>query len=181
MSADFDSTGVGAPPVGGIHDGDGRPPDPPGDVLQNGCPGICFLRGCGAPGVAGAHQLQSNEKKTSRAGPFAPSTAPRCGLTGLVTLESVATAALKPGLMGYAPVLALKKLFEQTGTTPAGIDTIELNEAFASQAVAVIRDAKLDPEKTKPLRWSHRTWSPRRRNGRDFEPAGRKRSGPPGP
>lgn len=72
------------------------------------------------------------------------------GLTGLVTLESVATAAMAPGLMGYAPVLALRKLFEQTGTTPADIDTIELNEAFASQAVAVIRDAKLDPEKTNP-------------------------------
>lgn len=72
------------------------------------------------------------------------------GLTGLVTLESVATAALEPELMGYAPVLALKKLFEQTGTTAADIDTIELNEAFASQAVAVIRDAGLDPEKTNP-------------------------------
>ena len=72
------------------------------------------------------------------------------GLTGLVTLEAVATAAMAPDLMGYAPVLALRKLFEQTGTTPADIDTIELNEAFASQAVAVIRDAKLDPEKTNP-------------------------------
>jgi acetyl-CoA C-acetyltransferase len=72
------------------------------------------------------------------------------GLKGLVTLEAVATAAMAPELMGYAPVLALRKLFEQTGTTPADIDTIELNEAFASQAVAVIRDAKLDPEKTNP-------------------------------
>ncbi|NCL72593.1 Acetyl-CoA acetyltransferase [Rhodococcus sp. YH1] len=65
-------------------------------------------------------------------------------------IESVATAALEPELMGYAPVLALHKLFEQTGTTPADIDTVELNEAFASQAVAVIRDAKLDPAKTNP-------------------------------
>lgn len=72
------------------------------------------------------------------------------GLTGLVTLEAVATAAMDPGLMGYAPVLALRKLFEQTGTTPADIGIIELNEAFASQAIAVIRDAKLDPEKTNP-------------------------------
>lgn len=48
--------------------------------------------------------------------------------------------------MGYAPVLALQKLFEQTGTTPSDIDTIELNEAFASQAVAVVRDAGLDAE-----------------------------------
>ncbi|MBS9376558.1 thiolase family protein [Rhodococcus sp. B50] len=72
------------------------------------------------------------------------------GLGGLATIESVATAALEPELMGYAPALALAKLFEQTGTTAADIDTIELNEAFASQAVAVIRDAKLDSEKTNP-------------------------------
>ncbi|MEH0421462.1 thiolase family protein [Streptomyces sp. B21-083] len=72
------------------------------------------------------------------------------GLTGLVSLESVTTAAMEPELMGYAPVLALKKLFAQTGTTPRDIDTVELNEAFASQAVAVIRDAGLDPEKTNP-------------------------------
>ncbi|MEZ7239925.1 thiolase family protein, partial [Rhodococcus sp. GXMU-t2271] len=72
------------------------------------------------------------------------------GLRGLVTLAAVATAAMDPGLMGYAPVLALQNLFEQTGTTPGDIDVIELNEAFASQAVAVIRDAKLNPEKTNP-------------------------------
>lgn len=72
------------------------------------------------------------------------------GLTGLVTLEAVATAAMEPELMGYAPVHALRSLFERTGTTPGDIDVIELNEAFASQAVAVIRDAKLDPEKVNP-------------------------------
>ena len=72
------------------------------------------------------------------------------GLTALVAIEAVAGAALEPELMGYAPVLALAKLFEQTATTPADIDTIELNEAFAAQAVAVIRDAKLDPDKTNP-------------------------------
>ncbi len=72
------------------------------------------------------------------------------GLSGLVSLEAVATAAMEPELMGYAPVLALNSLFKMTGTTPADIDTVELNEAFASQAVAVIRDAKLDPERTNP-------------------------------
>jgi acetyl-CoA C-acetyltransferase len=72
------------------------------------------------------------------------------GLTGLVSLEAVATAAMEPGLMGYAPVLALQSLFEKTGTTPGDIDVIELNEAFASQSVAVIRDAKLDPAKVNP-------------------------------
>jgi acetyl-CoA C-acetyltransferase len=72
------------------------------------------------------------------------------GLTGLVSLEAVATAAMEPGLMGYAPVLALQSLFERTGTTPGDIDVIELNEAFAAQSVAVIRDAKLDPAKVNP-------------------------------
>lgn len=72
------------------------------------------------------------------------------GLTGLVSLEAVVTAAMEPKLMGYAPVRALESLFAQTGTTPSDIDAVELNEAFASQAVAVIRDAKLNPEKTNP-------------------------------
>ena len=72
------------------------------------------------------------------------------GLSGLVSLEAVTTAAMEPGLMGYAPVLALHKLFDQTGLGPSDIDIVELNEAFASQAVAVIRDAKLDPERTNP-------------------------------
>ena len=72
------------------------------------------------------------------------------GVPGLVALEAVATGAMEPDLMGYAPVLALERLFQQTGTTPADIDTVELNEAFAAQAVAVIRDAGLLPERTNP-------------------------------
>jgi acetyl-CoA C-acetyltransferase len=72
------------------------------------------------------------------------------GLQGLVTLEAVATAATKPEHMGYAPVYALQKLFEQTGTGPGDIGIVELNEAFAAQAVAVMRDAELDPERTNP-------------------------------
>jgi acetyl-CoA C-acetyltransferase len=72
------------------------------------------------------------------------------GLAPLVSLEAVATAAMEPELMGYAPVLALSALFEKTGLTPGDVDTIELNEAFASQAVAVIRDAKLDPARVNP-------------------------------
>ena len=72
------------------------------------------------------------------------------GLSGLATIEAVATAGNEPELMGYAPVFALQRLFEQTGLTPAYIDTIELNEAFASQSVAVIRDAGLDASKVNP-------------------------------
>jgi acetyl-CoA C-acetyltransferase len=73
------------------------------------------------------------------------------GLSPLVRLEAVATGALEPELMGYAPVLALQALFEKTGTSPRDIDVVECNEAFAAQAVAVIRDVGLDPERTNPL------------------------------
>ncbi|MEV8517663.1 thiolase family protein [Dactylosporangium sp. NPDC051484] len=72
------------------------------------------------------------------------------GLTALVSLEAVATAAMEPELMGYAPVSALKQLFDKTGTSVRDIDVVELNEAFAAQAVAVIRDAGLDPDRTNP-------------------------------
>jgi acetyl-CoA C-acetyltransferase len=72
------------------------------------------------------------------------------GLRPLATLDAVATAGIEPMLMGYAPTIALAKLFKQTGLTVADIDVVELNEAFAAQAVAVVRDAGLDPERTNP-------------------------------
>lgn len=72
------------------------------------------------------------------------------GLKGLVTLEAVATAGIEPEIMGYAPVIALERLWQQTDLSPSDVDVFELNEAFASQAVAVIRDAGLDPAKTNP-------------------------------
>jgi len=72
------------------------------------------------------------------------------GHTGLVALEHVATAAIEPGLMGYAPTYALRSLLDRTGLAVADIDIVELNEAFASQAVAVSRDVGLDPERTNP-------------------------------
>src|SRR5690606_15845644 len=72
------------------------------------------------------------------------------GLTGLATIERVVTAAIEPDVMGYAPVAALKRLFAETGLGPNDVDVVELNEAFAAQAVAGIRDAALDPERTNP-------------------------------
>lgn len=72
------------------------------------------------------------------------------GLTPLASLVAVETAALDPEIMGYAPVRAIATLLDRTGLTVDDIDTVELNEAFAAQAVAVIRDAGLDPVKTNP-------------------------------
>lgn len=72
------------------------------------------------------------------------------GLQPMVQLAEVVVAALEPELMGFAPALALEKLFARTGLGVSDIGTVELNEAFAAQAVAVIRAAGLDPERTNP-------------------------------
>jgi acetyl-CoA acyltransferase len=52
--------------------------------------------------------------------------------------------------MGIGPVAAIPKVLQQAGMNLSQIDTIELNEAFASQSIAVIREAGLDPEKVNP-------------------------------
>lgn len=72
------------------------------------------------------------------------------GLPGLATIEAVATAGIEPELMGYAPVFALQRLWEQTGLTASDVDVFEVNEAFAAQTVAVIRDAGIDPQRANP-------------------------------
>lgn len=81
------------------------------------------------------------------------------GLEVLGELVGFATAGLEPEIMGYAPRYAIEKVLSRTGLTLDDIGWIELNEAFAAQAVAVIRDAGLDPERTNPLggaiAWGH--------------------------
>jgi len=52
--------------------------------------------------------------------------------------------------MGVGPIPAVKKVMERTGLTVQDMDTIELNEAFASQAIAVIRELDLPMERTNP-------------------------------
>lgn len=70
------------------------------------------------------------------------------GAEPLLRLVAWAVSGIDPEVMGYAPALAIPKVLEKAGLTLDDIDLIELNEAFAAQAVAVIRDAGLDPEKT---------------------------------
>ncbi|WP_353346231.1 3-oxoadipyl-CoA thiolase [Litorivita sp. NS0012-18] len=65
------------------------------------------------------------------------------GLTPKAKITAMATAGLPPRIMGFGPAPATKKLLEQTGTKIGDIDTIELNEAFASQGLAVMRDLGL--------------------------------------
>lgn len=69
------------------------------------------------------------------------------GLKPIGRLVSSAVAGVHPRIMGIGPVAAIPKVLKQTGLNLADIDLIELNEAFASQSIAVIREAGLDPEK----------------------------------
>ncbi|MCH5717063.1 acetyl-CoA C-acyltransferase [Niabella hibiscisoli] len=62
-------------------------------------------------------------------------------------LVASAVAGVDPRIMGIGPVAAIPKALKQAGKNLSDIDLIELNEAFASQALAVIQEAKLDPEK----------------------------------
>ncbi len=75
-------------------------------------------------------------------------TAEARGAEPLLRLVAWAVSGIDPEVMGYAPALAVPKVLEKAGLTLDDIDLIELNEAFAAQAAAVIRDADLDPEKT---------------------------------
>jgi acetyl-CoA C-acetyltransferase len=59
-------------------------------------------------------------------------------------------AGIDPLYMGYAPTYAIPKALKRAGLRLEDMDVVELNEAFASQAVAVIRDAGLDPARTNP-------------------------------
>lgn len=69
------------------------------------------------------------------------------GCTPLMELVAYAVAGNEPELMGFAPALSTKKLLKKLNMTVDDLDIIELNEAFASQSVAVIRDLGLDPAK----------------------------------
>lgn len=72
------------------------------------------------------------------------------GLPVLGRLVGWESAALEPEIMGYAPTQAITRLLSRLGMTVDDLDVVELNEAFAAQVVAVVRDAGLDPERTNP-------------------------------
>jgi len=72
------------------------------------------------------------------------------GIQPLVRYVSFATAGYKPEEMGLGPVFAIPKALKLAGLTLSDIDVIELNEAFAAQALGVIQEAGLDPERVNP-------------------------------
>jgi len=78
------------------------------------------------------------------------SEASRRGLKPLGRLVAYAHAGVDPKYMGIGPVPAVRKVLERANLTVKDMDVIELNEAFAAQALAVMRDLDLPLDRTNP-------------------------------
>jgi acetyl-CoA C-acetyltransferase len=72
------------------------------------------------------------------------------GLTPMGRLVAYGFAGVEPRYMGIGPVPAVRSVLEKAGMKVEDIDVFEVNEAFAAQALAVIRDLELPPERTNP-------------------------------
>lgn len=70
------------------------------------------------------------------------------GLTPMAKILSCGSAGLPPEIMGYGPAPASEKALKKVGLSVNDLDLVELNEAFAAQSLAVMKDLKLDPLKT---------------------------------
>ena len=73
--------------------------------------------------------------------------AERAGLTPLARFVAYATAGVEPERFGVGPVPAIHKVLTRAGLTLDDIDLVELNEAFAAQALACLRELPIDPDK----------------------------------
>jgi len=73
------------------------------------------------------------------------------GLKPIAKIRAYASAAIDPAYMGLGPIPAVRKILQKENLTIDDFDVIELNEAFASQAIACVRELKCDMEKTNVL------------------------------
>jgi len=73
--------------------------------------------------------------------------AERAGLAPMARFVAYATAGVEPERFGVGPVTAINKVLARTGLTLEDIDLVELNEAFAAQALACLRELPIDPDK----------------------------------
>ncbi len=73
------------------------------------------------------------------------------GLTPLARIRAYASAAIDPAYMGLGPIPAVRKILFRERLTINDFGVIELNEAFAAQAIACVRELKCDMEKTNRL------------------------------
>ncbi len=74
----------------------------------------------------------------------------RANLTPLARVVAFAVAGVEPNTMGEGPIPATKKVLARAGWSVGDLDLVELNEAFAAQALACIRALELDPAKVNP-------------------------------
>lgn len=72
------------------------------------------------------------------------------GIKPTARLVSYATVGLEPAIMGVGPIFAIPKALEMAGLKKEDISVFELNEAFASQSLAIVRELGLDPAKVNP-------------------------------
>ena len=72
------------------------------------------------------------------------------GVEPLGAFVASAVAGVDPRVMGIGPIPAVRKLLERTGVAASDLDLVELNEAFASQSLAVVRELGLDEERVNP-------------------------------
>src|SRR3989442_14777608 len=87
------------------------------------------------------------------------------GIKPLVRYVSFATAGYKPEEMGLGPVYAIPRALKLAGLKRSDIDVIELNEAFAAQSLAVIKEAGFDPAHVQSHRSTNSLGSRRRLTG----------------
>ena len=78
------------------------------------------------------------------------SAAERLGLEVVAYLRGWSLVGVEPRIMGIGPVPACEKLFSETGARPEDVDQVELNEAFACQLLACLKDLPFDPEIVNP-------------------------------
>ena len=126
-----------------------------GTVAQDGC-----IRPGTTPEVLAGLEPAFDADGTVTAGTSSPLTdgaaavlvcteeyAARSGLTVLARIKAIAVAGCAPEIMGYGPVVSSEKALARAGLKMADIDVIELNEAFAVQALACVRELSIDLER----------------------------------
>ena len=104
--------------------------------------------------AAGGSVTAGNSSQTSDGAAFVIVMSERLmkelGLNPIARMMAYSVAGCEPSLMGIGPVFAVPKALTQAGLKLADIDQIELNEAFASQSLAVVKELGIDPTKLNP-------------------------------
>ncbi|MET0553010.1 MAG: acetyl-CoA C-acyltransferase [Vicinamibacteria bacterium] len=136
-----------------LANGDGKPKTVSFDTdegprADTSAPGLAKLRPAfAAGGMVTAGNASQTSDGAAAAVVMSADRAKALGLTPRARFVTYAVAGVPPEIMGIGPVEAVPKALKQAGLTLADIDLIELNEAFATQALAVIESLGLDPAK----------------------------------